>query len=169
MVQKVLRGLRIWANPLRRTRAQLKWIMIGTAILSVPSFISYIASQPATDAATWQYFGRGLLLLPVTITVSELVTFYRYRNGTWLKDPSYRYARRFHVDGRWTVHVNTGIYFCSDVVGLELVKQVTPRPFAMGCRASPAGYYPDPWGRGQLRYWNRRTWTSEVLEAKTAI
>ena len=74
----------------------------------------------------------------------------------WYTDPSGRHEHR-HWDGtRWTEHVVSQGRQTVDPLG-----EATPVP-TVAIQQTLAGWYPDPTGRHEHRYWDGSRWTEQV-------
>lgn len=75
----------------------------------------------------------------------------------WYPDPFGRYERRYWGGSEWTEHVASG--------GRQAVDPPVVRPPSPTARTGQtgAGWYPDPSGRHERRYWDGNRWTDHVL------
>lgn len=80
--------------------------------------------------------------------------------GGWHADPFERHQHRYWNGKKWTATVSdAGVPF-TDPFGIK----PTPLPPPGGNNAADAGWYNDPSGRHQFRYWAGRKWTARAAD-----
>ena len=79
---------------------------------------------------------------------------------SWQPDPFARYTYRYWNGRKWTNQVSNG----GDTITDPLGAKGTPLPSPNGNDLTDAGWYPDPAGRHQHRYWKGRRWTDQVAD-----
>lgn len=79
---------------------------------------------------------------------------------SWQPDPFARYTYRYWNGRKWTNQVSNGGNTLTDPLGAK----GTPLPSPDGNDLAEAGWYPDPAGRHQHRYWKGRRWTDQVAD-----
>ena len=80
----------------------------------------------------------------------------------WYQDPAGRFELRFWDGDTWTEHVSrAGSQFVDPpVAGVN-----SSVDDARSSTGVPAGWYQDPAGRFELRYWDGNTWTEHVARS----
>lgn len=79
---------------------------------------------------------------------------------SWQPDPFARYTYRYWNGRKWTNQVSNG----GDTITDPLGAKGTPLPSPNGNDLTDAGWYADPAGRHQHRYWKGRRWTDQVAD-----
>lgn len=79
------------------------------------------------------------------------------------------FRRSVHSSGRQTTTVgipHTGIYWRKSEVSSKAQTTLPPRSGSQSGASTKAGWYVDPLGRYEFRYWDGSAWTARVSSAE---
>ena len=97
---------------------------------------------------------------PVASPINPTPKGFSLRSTGWAKDPTGRHELRYWDGSQWTTRVND-----RGVEGHDHLDASTPSSGSRSPAGSPAaGWFADPTGRHQLRYWDGANWTTHVSD-----
>lgn len=88
------------------------------------------------------------------------------RVGNWRPDPTGRFEQRFFDGQQWTKRVRVGRAEAIDTQGMPARHRVpSPDATRSGSQERPIGFYADPDGSGQERFFDGYQWTNRYRPA----